>query len=177
MQEISPAPSPPRRRRLRRWALRARRILTGRRVRPFWLHCLLAFPLATVPSWALLLLGAAVLGAFGIEMPREVPFNIELTVRELFLTDVVWPLVETLLLALGMIVLCSIIKRPVLAGAVSALLWGVLHGLVAPFWFVGVTWPFSFFPCAFWRGGRFHFGAASRRPSFPMRLTTGSSPS
>jgi len=140
--------------------LRARRILTGRRVRPLWLHCLLAFPLATVPALGLVLVGVAVLGVFGIEVPPEGPVKIELTARDVSITVVVAPLVETFLLALGVAVLAVFLKRAVLVAAVSALLWGALHGLAAPFWFVGATWPFFVYSACFlaWCPGSFRRG-------------------
>ena len=129
-------------------------------MRPFWLHCLLAFPLTTIPAFGLVLMGAAVLGAFGIEVPSEGPVVIELKVLPIVLVVVAGPLAETFLLALGMAVLSVFFKRPVPAAVVSALIWGVLHGLAAPFWFMGATWPFFVFSIcflawwqqSFWRG-------------------------
>lgn len=76
------------------------------------------------------------------------------------------PAVETLLLA-GTLALMprrwSIPSRALVAGVA----WGLLHGLAAPFWFVGTWFPFFVFSCCWmtWRQRSFrHAFAAAALP-------------
>lgn len=147
------------RRRFRRLTVQAQKILIGRRVEPLWRHCLLAFPLATIPSFVLVLLGAAVIRAFGQPLP-EVPIELELGVWGVMGTVLLTPLIETFLLAVGLVVFNAITRRAVFAAALSAVFWGGLHGLIAPFWFLGSVWGFyvlsicylAWWPRSFGRG-------------------------
>lgn len=63
------------------------------------------------------------------------------------------PLVETLLLTALLWGLSRVIASPVRIAAVSALIWGGLHGAVAPMWFFGTVWAFFVFSYAYlaWR--------------------------
>lgn len=63
------------------------------------------------------------------------------------------PIVETLLLSALLWALSRVIASPVRIAAVSALLWGGLHGAVAPMWFFGTVWAFFVFSYAYlaWR--------------------------
>lgn len=132
------------RRRLRRLNLHARKILIGRRVEPLWRHCLLAFPLTTVPSVLLVLLGVAVIRALGHPLP-DVPLELELGIWGVLGTVVIAPLVETFLLAVGLVVFTAMTRSIVVAAALSAVLWGGLHALISPLWFVAPAWGFYVF--------------------------------
>jgi hypothetical protein len=63
------------------------------------------------------------------------------------------PLVETLLLSALLWGLSRFIASPVRVAAASALIWGGLHGAVAPMWFFGTVWAFFVFSYAYlaWR--------------------------
>ena len=63
------------------------------------------------------------------------------------------PFAETVLLACGIWLIARFVRSPNRVSAVSAALWGVLHSLRAPLWFVGVVWPFFVFSRAYiaWR--------------------------
>lgn len=72
------------------------------------------------------------------------------------------PIIETLLLIVLLALMpsrWSIVTRATL----SALVWGCLHALTAPFWFLGVVVPFFVFSCGYlvWRRESFGLGFAA----------------
>lgn len=135
-------------------------MLLGRRVKPFWRHCLLAFPLATVPALGFVLLGAGVCALLGVDLSKHSPPEIGLGAGEVLAAVLAAPLVETALLTVGIAILSVFTRRKVVVAAVSAVVWGVLHGLIAPFWFVGAVWPFYVFSMGYlaWQPRSFGHG-------------------
>jgi hypothetical protein len=160
MEEATLASGTPPRRRPGRLVIRARRILLGRRVKPFWRHCLLAFPLATIPASVLILLGAAVLEVLGVDLSKHSPPELGLGAGDILGAVLAAPLLETALLTVGLAILSVFTRRKVIAAAVSAVLWGLLHGLIAPFWFLGAVWPFYVFSLCYlaWQPRSFGHG-------------------
>ncbi len=79
------------------------------------------------------------------------------------------PAVETLLLA-AMLALMprrwSIPSRALATGV----FWGVLHGLAAPFWFVGTWFPFFVFSCCWMTWRQRSFGHAFAAATLPHAL-------
>jgi hypothetical protein len=71
----------------------------------------------------------------------------------LLMIVLIGPPIETLLMAPILWVLSRITKREVPLAAMSALVWAVLHSLLAPAWGLGVIWPFFVFSCSYltWR--------------------------
>ena len=71
------------------------------------------------------------------------------------------PVVETLILA----ALLTLIRRLSIAtqAIISAIIWGGLHALIAPFWFFGTVFSFFVFSYAYlvWRKKSFAFGFAA----------------
>jgi hypothetical protein len=67
------------------------------------------------------------------------------------------PLVETLALAALLHLLGLGFKPWPVVAAISAALWGVLHGVVAAGWFFGTVWSFFVFSAAYlaWRRNSF----------------------
>ncbi|BEV16820.1 hypothetical protein HBDW_36080 [Herbaspirillum sp. DW155] len=59
------------------------------------------------------------------------------------------PMIETLLLALGVSVISRFVENSVLVAAISAMVWGVLHGLSAPLRFIGTAWSFYVFSASY----------------------------
>ena len=95
------------------------------------------------------------LSSAGFLVPGTVPELSESTdpAIGLFLYIVVSPLVETLFMA-GILATIGIISRNLwLRAALSALIWAVLHSVVASLWGVVVLWPFFVFSCCYlaWR--------------------------
>lgn len=77
------------------------------------------------------------------------------------------PIVETLLLSALLWTLSRFIASPLRIAAVSALVWGGLHGAVAPMWFFGTVWAFFVFSYAYlaWRPRSYaHAFAAAALP-------------
>jgi hypothetical protein len=63
------------------------------------------------------------------------------------------PVIETLLLSLGIRLFSLWIKTPWRVALASAIAWAVLHSLAAPAWGLIICWPFFVFSCAYltWR--------------------------
>jgi len=66
---------------------------------------------------------------------------------------VVSPILETLLMSLIFFILSFFVKSELTLAIISAVLWGILHSLLAPAWGLVVCWPFFIFSCAYltWR--------------------------
>ena len=141
--------------------------------RPLWQQCLLAFPVALVPSLALVASAYALVAALGLSTAVLKAPNLEPTWWELVGTVLFAPLVETFLLA-GVLRLLSMVSAntPFIA-AVSGLLWGALHGTRAALWFFGTAWSFFVFSCPTLRGVECH----SSTPMWPHSFHTCSSTS
>lgn len=112
-------------------------------------YILKAWPLALLPSLALGLI------ANRFAPPASAPFGDAERIPAAFLfvmLVVVGPFLETLIMA----AVATVLNRAwglATAAVVSALLWGVAHGLVAPLWGMVVWWPFLILTIAFltWR--------------------------
>lgn len=122
--------------------------------RPLWRFCLVAAPLALAPSLfisALLILG---LKLAGVDTLRLLPsFDPQLTWYWLARLVLMGPIVETMVLAAGIWILQRFLKRPMRVAVVSAVLWGVAHGLDGPIRALGTGWSFFVFSAAYisWR--------------------------
>ena len=78
-----------------------------------------------------------------------------------------------MLLALGLHILSLIAKRTIPLAALSALIWGAIHGLLAPTRFAGTVWSFFVFSIAYltWcELGRTRAFAASAIPHAILNL-------
>ncbi len=121
--------------------------------RPMRKYILWMWPISFLPTVALGFLGSIV----GID-----PDAADLTAEALagapalvvvFLLVIVSPVVETLMMSFVLFILSRFMKKKVTLAMVSAVLWGLLHGLDSPVWGVHVLWPFFVFSCAYltWR--------------------------
>jgi hypothetical protein len=120
---------------------------------PLWRYCLLAFPLSVIPAMALL---GIVYGGFalaGIDTSGWQPPNKHATLGQAFGSILFAPIIETLLLALGLKVLSAMTSRTALIVTASALAWGCLHAAQGFMWLFGPSWSFFVFSCAYlvWR--------------------------
>jgi len=134
----------------------------------------LAFPLALVPSLLLLTAVFILLRLAGFDLASMSPPAVQVSLREFTGAVIFAPILETLLLALGLFILGVLFKRRLFVAAVSALLWGGFHGLVAPFWFFGTVWSFFIFSCAYlvWRERSFYSAfLAAAVPHMLVNLT------
>jgi membrane protease YdiL (CAAX protease family) len=142
---------------------------------PLWQYCLAAFPIALIPSVAMLLFALLSLALLGtdvttLQLPRRTGSTLE------FFGIVVFaPIAETLLLAATLRILQWISAKPVHAATAAALLWGALHAAHAPLWFFGAIWGFFVFSCAYlaWRPRSFlHAFAAAAVPHALINLSS-----
>ena len=117
----------------------------------------MAFPLALFPSLALFAGVYFLLAATGVDTSAIQPPSRSATVSEVFGAVVFAPVVETYLLSLVLRGLLRATSSPLLAATASAVVWGALHGAIAPLWFFGSVWSFFVFSCAFigWQGRSF----------------------
>lgn len=127
---------------------------------PLWRYCLFALALALIPSIILFSVVYGILIIAGIDISAIKPPGRSATPDQLFGTILFAPIVETLLLALGIRILCRFISGAVGVAMISALIWGLLHGMLAPLWFFGTVWSFFVFSCAYlaWRQRSFWHG-------------------
>ena len=114
-----------------------------------WKYVLRTGLISLVPSLAI----AMILGFAGIITEDTSPQFEGSALGLLFLMVVVSPPVETLIMAGGLWILSFITKKPVRLAIMSAIVWAVVHSLIAPAWGLGVIWPFFVFSCAYlgWR--------------------------
>ena len=120
---------------------------------PLWKYCLIAFPVALVPSIVLLGSVALVLGALVVQVEILLPPETEVSVGAAFSAIVVAPLLETPLLALLLALLGKFSNRAGFVASASGVLWGIAHGVFGALWFFGTAWSFFVMSCAFlhWR--------------------------
>jgi len=138
--------------------------------RPLWRYCLLAGPIALLPSVALLVGVCFILEALGVNTKAFMPPGPDPTLAGLFGTVVFAPVLETLLLGWFLSVLTSLGKDRIFVAISSAILWGGLHSLHGLLWFFGTVWSFFVFSAAYlaWRPTSFKhaFVAAATTHAF-----------
>jgi len=136
-----------------RWYAPLMAVVSGRRAGSLPLHCLLAWPVALLPSVALLGLVYGLLQLLGIDSTTFEPPEHQFTLGQVLNTVVFAPLVETLLLGAGLWLLTRLSRRPLFVAAASSVLWGCLHGAFGLIWFFGTFWSFYIFSCSYlaWR--------------------------
>jgi len=105
-----------------------------------------------VPSYLITRVIALLIEIFGHDIAGALP-SFELKGLMLLVAVVLGPLFETLLLAVGMWVICKFVKNPWAASAISGVAWSIAHGYQAPLWALGTVWPFMVFSRAYlsWR--------------------------
>lgn len=126
-----------------------RDFLFGAPVGALWRYCVLAVPVALLPSAALLASVWLVLTLFEVDIASVTRPHRELTIGYAFGTVVIAPLFETLLLACGIRVLSIFTTKPLLIAATSAFIWGGFHAVFGATWFFGTVWSFFVFSCSY----------------------------
>jgi hypothetical protein len=137
---------------------------------PLWRWCLIAWPLAMLPSLLLVMLLHTALGWWGVDAEALSPPVFAATWRTLVLVVVVAPLLETLLLAAGVWVLRRLLRSRALVVLLSALAWGLLHGVQSPLWFFGTAWSFYVFSAGYVAWRRVSYGHAFAAAAVPHAL-------
>ena len=124
---------------------------------PYSLSILLLSALSILPSLLMVLAASSLLSALGVDVSasaQEVASSLRPDSPSFLIGAVViFPFIETLLLIGGIKLLGLVVASSRLRSVLSGLTWGVLHGLVAPLWFVGTFWSFFVFSSAYqsWR--------------------------
>jgi hypothetical protein len=135
---------------------------------PLWRYALLAWPLALVPSLLLIALALGVLSLFGVDIDSlRNGYAPNGTLNDAVRTVLLAPLLETLVLAALMAWFSMLSPRLLISAGISALLWGLLHGLASPLWFFGTVWAFFVYSYGYqaWRAvSRWHALAAAALP-------------
>ena len=137
---------------------------------PLWKYCLLAFPLALVPSILLALIARQVFVMLGANVDLISAPDLKATMGEFFGAVVFAPVTETLALALLIVALSRLSQRTLFIAVVSAILWGSLHGTFGALWFFGTAWSFFVFSCAYLHWRKQSFGRAFLAASVPHAL-------
>jgi hypothetical protein len=108
-------------------------------------YCVIAWHVALIPTFLLLLAAHAFFSATGADVEALQKPAREIARRSVWITLVVAPLVETVILAAVVTVLARFIRNANIVAAISALAWAGLHAAFYPLWFFGVVWSFFVF--------------------------------
>ena len=108
-------------------------------------YCLVAWHLALIPSILLVVLAYAVFSGAGADVSALQKPARDIAQRNVWMTVLVAPLIETLALALGLRLIGLVTKHREAIAITSALAWGALHASFYPMWFFGTAWSFYVF--------------------------------
>jgi hypothetical protein len=112
-------------------------------------YCLICGSIALLGS--LLITGTTIMLGLDLESHiGEYGADINLTLNQVLGVGVVWPVIETAILTTFLHVLFKSKLTEHQCCIVSALLWGVLHGLLVPMKFLTASWTFYIFSISFW---------------------------
>ena len=148
--------------------------MSARRAGSLTLHCLLAWPVALLPSVALVSVAYGLAGLLGIDAMSFAAPDREASFWEFFGCVFLAPCIETFLLAGLLALLSRASSRPLFIAAVSGVLWGALHGMYGLMWFFGTFWSFYVMSCSYlaWRPlGYWQAFAAAAVPHALLNLT------
>jgi len=137
----------------KRWQAPLLALLSARRAGSLPLHCLVAWPLALLPSAVFVGLARGLMHLLGVDPTPFAAPDREASIKEFFGMVVFAPLVETVLLG-GLLWLLSLMSnRPLFVAVAASVLWGALHGAFGLLWFFGTFWSFYIFSCSYlaWR--------------------------
>jgi hypothetical protein len=122
----------------RRWWFNA---VPGR----FTEYCLIAWHVALLPSIALVALAYVIFSTAGADVGALQKPARDIANRNVWITVLAAPIVETLVLAAGIALIGLITPHREVIAIISALAWGGLHAWFYPLWFFGVVWSFYVF--------------------------------
>ncbi|MES2026459.1 MAG: CPBP family glutamic-type intramembrane protease [Pseudomonadota bacterium] len=137
---------------------------------PLWRYCLLAFPLASIPSLVLLFMATTTFTLNGIDISTIQTPARDLTLTTVILSIVIAPIIETLILGYALTVLASTAMHVSVIALVSGLAWGIFHGLSGPLRFFGPTWGFFVMSCAYLHWRKISFRHAFLSAAIPHSL-------
>ncbi|HTU64547.1 MAG TPA: hypothetical protein VMF52_01245 [Steroidobacteraceae bacterium] len=108
-------------------------------------YCLIAWPLALIPSILLAALAYAAFAGAGADVEAIRKPMRDVAQRQLWIALLAAPIIETLVLALVIQLIGRLTKHREAIAIASALLWGALHASFYPLWFFGTVWSFYVF--------------------------------
>ena len=108
-------------------------------------YSLVAWHVALIPSLVLVVLTYAIFSGAGADVAALQKPARDIAQRNVWMTVLVAPLIESLLLALGIRLLSLVTKHREAIAILSALAWGALHAAFYPMWFFGTVWSFYVF--------------------------------
>lgn len=135
-----------------------RAFLFGEQNGSLWRYCLIAFPLAILPSFAFVAIVYLLFDVADVDRSSIMAPDRTATRSQVLGAIVFAPVAETLLLGAGLGALSVLTRRPVVVAGASAMVWGCAHATFGFLWLFGTTWSFFVFSCAYlsWRKVSFH---------------------
>jgi hypothetical protein len=126
---------------------------------PLWKYCLVAYPLAMIPSIIFYALVRGTLAAAGLNVGAISAPDRSTSLGEVLGSVAFAPVAETFLLAGVLSILSLLSSRRMVIAAMSAVIWGALHATLGALWFFGTAWTFFVLSCAYlgWRPISFKF--------------------
>jgi hypothetical protein len=101
--------------------------------------------MALIPSLLIVLVAHALFSGAGVDVTGLQKPPIDLQARSVWMTALVAPLIETVVLGLLLRLLEFATPRRQLLALLSALAWGGAHAWFHPMWFFGTVWSFYVF--------------------------------
>jgi hypothetical protein len=116
-------------------------------------YCLVAWHLALIPSIVLAGLAYLAFSSSGADVSALQKPARDVLTRNVWMTVLVAPAIETLVLAAGIWVIGRVTRHRQAIAIASALAWGGLHAWFHPLWFFGTVWSFYVFSLGYlaWR--------------------------
>ena len=137
---------------------------------PLWRYCLAAVPIVLIPEVLLVLSALVVCGLLGVDVSLISAPDRSASRSEFLWSVVIAPIVETVLLALGLNGLLSLTSNLRLVAIATAVAWGCFHAAFGFLWLFGTIWGFFIFSCSYlaWRSQS--FGAAFAAAAVPHAI-------
>jgi hypothetical protein len=127
-------------------------------------YCLIAWSVALVPTVLIVITAHYLFTSAGADVGSLQKPARDIAERNLAITLMIAPFVETLVLSLMLEGLRRVIRRALVAAVIAALAWAGLHAAFYPLWFFGTVWSFYVFSRGYlaWRPVSYKhaFGAA-----------------
>jgi hypothetical protein len=108
-------------------------------------YCLVAWPVALVPSILIVIAVHSMFSTAGVDVTGLQKPAVDLRTRSLWIAVLAAPVIETLVLGGVLRLLEFATKRRQMLALLSALAWGGAHAWFHPLWFFGTVWSFYVF--------------------------------
>ncbi len=108
-------------------------------------YCLVAWPVALVPSVLIVIAANSLFSNAGVDVSALQKPAVDPQTRKLWIALLAAPLIETLVLGAVLRLLEFATRRRQILAVLSALAWGGAHAWFHPLWFFGTVWSFYVF--------------------------------